>query len=455
MKLATVAKVNLGFKSLLNDFFYVDISRIETFGIEEEFLVPIYKLSDLDDDAYWQSPSPTRWVFVCKSEWNDLRGSGAERYIRWAESQETRRRKQSKSVTTWSRSPALQGNNRKWYHPAAPLHEARLAVRKGIGKRYAPFAFGSPVVLDQRLYLIEPKTIPEQLLLAYLSSGLHALSLETDADLGLGGGVLTLGADNLRALPVPDLRLVAERGAGDVVAAFEELAKTSPPDVGEMALVPQQVALDRALLAALGQPESRVEELHRELFLLAQSRLRLSGGRRAHLKKAEGADIARVSAPLIQALEKWLRARRLPEDFIPKNAPTEEFAFPNVTLQITVSLLLAACTIEVRSASSEQVVYSGTMAKERAELLVRCLQLGRRSFALPQESVDCIPTLEALEGFLESFEEEFVAVLATTPIGPRYQEEIHDVVLRALNIPLAALRSTFDSGSLTAALAGS
>jgi hypothetical protein len=58
MILSQFAKVLLGYKSFLNGFFYVDQDSVNRFGIEAEFLRPIYVLADLDSDAYWQTSAP-------------------------------------------------------------------------------------------------------------------------------------------------------------------------------------------------------------------------------------------------------------------------------------------------------------------------------------------------------------------------------------------------------------
>ena len=46
--LSKLAHAALGYKSLQNDFFYVGKDTIETYGIEKQYLKPIFMLRDLD-----------------------------------------------------------------------------------------------------------------------------------------------------------------------------------------------------------------------------------------------------------------------------------------------------------------------------------------------------------------------------------------------------------------------
>jgi hypothetical protein len=129
--LSDYAEVRLGFKSFLNDFFYVDQEKVERFGIEGAHLSALLRLDDLDRGAYEQSVEPRLWLFSCRLEPQDLRGTGAGRYVDWGRRQRTRPRKQTSHSVAWPKAPALQGQ-RHWYWPAAPTHRTTIALRKGI-----------------------------------------------------------------------------------------------------------------------------------------------------------------------------------------------------------------------------------------------------------------------------------------------------------------------------------
>jgi hypothetical protein len=80
-QLRNIANVSLGYKSLQNDFFYVNKATINTYGIEKKFLIPMLMLKDLDTSLFQQTPAPSLWLFACREKRGDLRGTGAWRYI--------------------------------------------------------------------------------------------------------------------------------------------------------------------------------------------------------------------------------------------------------------------------------------------------------------------------------------------------------------------------------------
>src|SRR5262245_6883908 len=80
-ELENIAAVSLGYKSLQNNFFYVNKATIDTFGIEKQFLTPIYMIADLSAGSFNQVQKPTQWLFNCNKKKADLRGTGALRYI--------------------------------------------------------------------------------------------------------------------------------------------------------------------------------------------------------------------------------------------------------------------------------------------------------------------------------------------------------------------------------------
>ena len=47
IKLAEIAKATLGYKSLQNNFFYIGKDTIATYGIESQYLKPLFMLRDL------------------------------------------------------------------------------------------------------------------------------------------------------------------------------------------------------------------------------------------------------------------------------------------------------------------------------------------------------------------------------------------------------------------------
>src|SRR4051794_28435251 len=100
VQLSSIAKVALGYKSLQNNFYYVNRATIDTFGIEAEFVRPIAMLRDLKPLAYLQKVEPKTWLFYCDRREPDLRGTGALRYIQSMADRPASEKKQSGKAQT-------------------------------------------------------------------------------------------------------------------------------------------------------------------------------------------------------------------------------------------------------------------------------------------------------------------------------------------------------------------
>lgn len=176
--LSHVATVSLGYKSLQNDFFYVNKATVNTYGIEKQFLVPILKLKDLRSDTYTQKPTPSLWLFTCREKRADLRGTGAWRYIEAMADRSAAKKKQTgKNLTIQQALEAQSGG--LWYAPKARPNSRNVWLRKAVNTIYAPFIFDRPALIDQRLNSVSPAPgVTWQEIGAILTSSLFAYSLE-------------------------------------------------------------------------------------------------------------------------------------------------------------------------------------------------------------------------------------------------------------------------------------
>jgi hypothetical protein len=441
------ADVKLGYKSFLNDFFYITASVVERFEIEDDFLVPAYMVDDLDADSYFQTPTPRRWLFWCKLEPTDLRGTGAGKYIKWGSRQETNTRKQTKEAVTWPEAPALQ-HQKHWYWPPAPMHPTKVAVRKGMGTRYAPFLFRQPVVLDQRLYLLFPRDgVPTDLLAAYLSSSFFPLSLETNADLGLGAGVLTLGTDALRSLPSIDLAAVTASSARPkVLRASRSLFRSKPVDAPAYPTTSLLTSLDEAFIETLGLKGLGPTDAANEVVRLADVRYRMASLRKVAKASASSHDVTEVASAVAEGLASWLSARRFPEDSFSDHAALV-FTLPS-TITVSISTLLDLSHIRIGD-PLDNTFYEADVHPTVAEVLLRALQMGRRQFKAPSGGPEASKTLDGLSELLDEFEDEFRERTASMSLGPKYESSVLREVLKKVRMPLRELRLPFQDGHWT------
>jgi len=209
VRLSSIARATLGYKSLQNEFFYVGRNTIDTYGIEGQYLKPLFILRDFDTSSYLQSPKPRLWLFHCQDEERDLRGTGAYRYILSMADRAATRRKQAGPIQTIRQALELQGG-KLWYAPKALPHHHRLWLRKAFNGVYAPFMFKRGALVDQRCNALSPLDgVPRNSLAAALTSTLFAYSLEINGAASMGAGALEAPTTRLRSYPVFDVRRLA------------------------------------------------------------------------------------------------------------------------------------------------------------------------------------------------------------------------------------------------------
>ena len=201
-ELGKIATVSLGYKSLQNNFFYVNKATIDTYGIEKKFLIPMLMLKDLNASEFEQSPKPSLWLFACREKRGDLRGSGAWRYIEAMADRSAAEKKQTGKNQTIREALEAQSGGLWYSHKAKPSFH-HIWLRKALNTIYAPFLFDKASLVDQRLNSISPdEGIDWKELGAALTSSIFAYSLEINGAASMGAGALEAPTKKLRDYPV-------------------------------------------------------------------------------------------------------------------------------------------------------------------------------------------------------------------------------------------------------------
>ena len=227
--ISEIAKVSLGFKSLQNQFYYLNKTTIDTYGIESRFLKPLLKLRDMNSTLFFQNPGIPQWLFDCQISKNDLRGTGALKYIEAMADQRATQKKQSGKLQTIREALVAQGGS-IWYALKARPHKHHVWLRKGINGVFSPFLFSTPTLLDQRLNSLTPATgIEWKELAAVLTTSLFSFSVEINGSAGMGAGVLEAATTKVQKYPVLDIRQLSEKQRGELVMLAEAVWKNESP----------------------------------------------------------------------------------------------------------------------------------------------------------------------------------------------------------------------------------
>lgn len=268
--LDALASVALGYKSLQNDFYYLDHATLAAHAIEPRYLEPIHMLGDLDGATYQQSHRPTRHIFLCR---DPAPASGARHYIDAMADRPAARRKQTTTSQTIREALTAQGGP-LWYAPKARPHAANIWLRKAIDGLHAPLLFATPAVVDQRCNSLTPiHDLPWELLAAVLTTTLFAYSVEVHGAASLGAGALEATTTHLRTYPVFDPRgLTPAEQAELTTLARAVWSHEAPIDWRHATPGPHLRALDAWLLARAAADLSP-ERLHADLRATCRARI--------------------------------------------------------------------------------------------------------------------------------------------------------------------------------------
>jgi hypothetical protein len=441
IKLAEIAKATLGYKSLQNNFFYIGKDTIATYGIESQYLKPLFMLRDLNATSYLQAPTPKLWLLHCQAEERDLRGTGAYRYIQTMADRAAANRKQSGAVSTIRNALEKQGGG-LWYAPKALPHRRRLWLRKAFDGVYAPFIFSRAALVDQRCNAIAPVGVPQDSLAAVLTSTLFAYSLEINGSAGMGAGALEAPTTRLRSYPVFDVRRLSSTEHAELQlfakAVWQQEAPldwTDDPQPGE-----RLRKLDAWLLARAGSPVA-LEVLYRDLRATCEARIAVAGDKTRTTKKHKIENISSVAKSISETIRRLLEARRFPEDFCRAAGGRDDvlISLPAGLLRrIEVRQFMATAELWLMGDGS-QPLFHAVLDFHVAEAIVQALLAGRESFAVSTEIGVAEAGVSDFINWFSTIKEKLREGIALSSLGTGYESRLSVEVYRLLGLhPLVA-----------------
>jgi hypothetical protein len=437
-RLEQIAKVSLGFKSLQNQFFYVTKETIEKFGIEATHLKPILQLGDLDAHMYKQTKKPVLRVFYCKESEQDLRGTGALRYIRAMEKLPATEKKQGKKKQTIKEALQAQtSSGGTWYMPKAQLHRANIWLRKAFNSVYSPFIFETPAAVDQRCnYLVPLNGIEWKVVGAVLTSSLFALSAESFGSSSMGAGALELATTMIHGLRVVDVRSLKDQGAvKDLIDLTDKVwADTEPIDWSATNRPPKKVQdLDKWFLS---QMETRVtlDRLYDDVVATLKSRLTVAEDKDVQTKKGEQINIATVANGVAETVRPLLESRAFPESFVEQAANMQPLDFSHAgKLEVDCHPLMDQAILSVKNHSSD-VLMEGQYPRSVAQVIIKALLMGRRKFSYPTEIVDSETALKGFSDWFPKVLNKIAVGCGMSAVGTSYEDAVGDAVLEILHL---------------------
>lgn len=434
--LSELATVSLGFKSLQNTFYYVNKATIDTFGIEKRFLTPILMLKALDARKHLQLPMPELWLFNCREVKQDLRGTGALKYIEAMADRSAAEKKQSgKSRTIREALEAQSGGH--WYSPKARPNKHHVWLRKAVDGVFAPYLFEAPVLVDQRCNSVAPDDdIEWQELAAILTSTLFAYSVEINGSASMGAGALEAPTTKLRGYPVLDIRSLSAKERKSLVSLGAAVWKNGPPvDWSDEASQPNSALreLDAWLLKESKRNVS-LDTLYSDLRSVCLSRISVAKDKATKVKKRKEDSIGSVAESIAKAVAPKLESRNFPEDFADGAACDISFNFDRKSLRrITIEQLMDRFEIVVTTKSGD-TAYKDDLAQPVAEALIRSLLWGRSTFSISSERAAMMNAVTNFIAWFSAIDADIDRLVADSALGTGYEDSLRTEVYARLKV---------------------
>jgi hypothetical protein len=435
-ELGKIATVKLGYKSLQNNFFYVNKATIDTYGIERKFLVPMLVLRDLDISKFVQTANPTLWLFSCREKLADLRGTGAFRYIEAMADRSASDKKQSgKNLTIREALKAQSGG--VWYAPKARPNHHHIWVRKAIGAVYAPFLFEKAALVDQRLNSISPtEGIEWKELAAALTSSLFAYSLEINGAASMGAGALEAPTTKLRDYPILDVAKLAPAQRRILISLAESVWNSEMPldwSSDNWRVGSKLRALDEWIIHTVGRAVS-IDRMYEDIRATCRSRIAVAEDKKRKTKKRQVDSIRNVAESIVQAIKPKLQTKQFPEDFSDGVKLDLPLIFDRNNLkEITIGRLLDSYDIQVRTRSGSSA-YEATHPRPVAEAIIRALLWGRSQFSISTDRSAMDRAVEKFLVWVSQIEKEIDTAVTESALGTGYENLLKEEVYSLLGI---------------------
>jgi len=280
--LKDLTSIDYGIKTGANEFFYLQDSEADEWGIESEYLFKVLKSPRDSISILIDRKKLDTNLFNCNQNKNLLKGTNALQYIKWGEGSEII---DGIQIREFNLRPSCRGRE-NWYN--VPIAFGNTFWGKELRERLCVFCSDVPIVADCRLYMATLK-IEQQ---AVLNSTFSVFIDEVlSRQLGGGGGPRSVMVYEVKNLITIDSKLMIN--SKELIDPFKTLRKrVVKPFIEEVGFdsstnirsqipkpLPDRAALDKVIFDALGLTDDERNEVYWSVAELVQQRLNKAASR--------------------------------------------------------------------------------------------------------------------------------------------------------------------------------
>ena len=331
--LTHLARVQRGFTTGSNEFFYLTDEQIQQLGIEKEFWSRIEEGEHLPN---WVMKSPRESksiivdptnlkyrVLMIHKEKKDLSGTKVLEYIQKGETE----------VFGFGRKANIPAKKptcaaRKLWYDLGEREPGDILWMMSLNDRHIAFLNPYKVYADARLYDVQVKDKTKvQFIAAFMNTSLFALFVELEGRLNLGQGALDIKVYEVARIPVLDPSKLSNEQLNKISSAFNEMLKreigsvfkeinaSSPSDVKLEHVKLDRRKLDETIIVdILGMNEKDLLDLYKGLVDLIRSRLERAKSV-VRGKKKKGIDIEAITRHILREIDTSL-LKSFPNEYL-------------------------------------------------------------------------------------------------------------------------------------------
>lgn len=224
--LHTFAAIYIGLQTLAKDFFALSNTRVQESGIESEYLQPFaHSVSQFDTNVIDEDTLANLHLFYCSKPKEELKDTNALVHIKAGESTQVAIRGRGEVVNGYHQKPRIQKANRpNWYDVKSSVEKRGLApilIPRLIYYQFRVLWNKAQFIPGDAVIEVLPKSDDHtQLLLAVLNSTYAEVLIRGYAQL-YGGGTYTVGINQLKKMPVPDLKRLTSEQKRNLVSSYQ------------------------------------------------------------------------------------------------------------------------------------------------------------------------------------------------------------------------------------------
>lgn len=331
--LHNVADIKRGITTGINEFFHLDEERINHWGIESEFLIPVITTVKEVDDLIIKPEVAKYKLFLCNKSKQQLIKQGkinALKYIEWGEKQTT------DNGIFWSDVPSTK--NRKDWWALGEIEPGDIMLNRFVGQRFFVALNKEKTILGDVVFEgIFNDNKHRKIGSIFVNSAITALSTELVGRINLGEGLLTTYGPEINEFLLPNPDIIDNKYIASIEKTFNTLSSRPIKPIFEEVKMKDRRKLDSLILEAMGlDPQKYLQPVYDGLTELVRERIELAAMRTrlSKTKKAQAPDKMKeqIIAELVQS-----GIKQFPDDFLVDKLKPQDYTgvpVPNVPLKL-------------------------------------------------------------------------------------------------------------------------